>query len=270
MEQLDEKLKSAQLKPEWKARFLVALLCGLQMLFVSNVHGQGDVTVHGTVTSSAGETLPGVTVVIKGTTIGTTTDIDGNFTLVLPPNAEVLQFSYVGLVTQDVPIAGRTQFSVVMDEEMVGLDEIVVVAYGTQKKTSLTSAVSTMAGDEVTSIPVTNLSNAIGGRLTGVITKQGVGEPGRDGSDIYIRGISTTGSSRPLLIVDGIPRDFQDLDPNSIESFTVLKDAAAVAPYGIGGANGVILVTTKRGKSGETKVSYNGYIGFQNPTVLPD
>src|SRR5690606_11152348 len=102
------------------------------------------------------------------------------------------------------------------------------------------------------------------------IVKQGSGEPGRDGSNIYIRGISTTGSAQPLLIVDGIPRNFQQLDPNSIESFTVLKDAAAVAPYGVAGANGVVLVTTKKGKSGKPTVTYNTYWAFQNPTALPD
>lgn len=120
------------------------------------------------------------------------------------------------------------------------------------------------------STPVTNLSNTLGGRVAGVITRQNNGEPGNDASNIYIRGISSTGANQPLLIVDGIPRDFKQLDPNSIESFTVLKDAAAVAPYGVAGANGVILVTTKSGKTGVPTVTYNGYAGFQNPTVFPN
>lgn len=146
------------------------------------------------------------------------------------------------------------------------MDEVVVVGYGTQAKTSMTSAVSTMKGEAVSQIPVTSISNGLGGRLAGVITRQGSGEPGRDDAAIYIRGVSTTGSTAPLLIVDGIPRDFRKLDPNTIESITVLKDAAAVAPYGVAGANGVILVTTKRGVTGEPTLSYNGYVGFQNPT----
>ncbi|MEX2591508.1 MAG: TonB-dependent receptor, partial [Anditalea sp.] len=150
------------------------------------------------------------------------------------------------------------------------LDEVVVVGYGTQKKTSLTSAVSSLKGEDISLIPLTNLGNSLGGRLSGIIVKQNSGEPGRDGSNIFIRGISTTGATQPLLIVDGIPRDFQQLDPNSIETFTVLKDAAAVAPYGVAGANGVILVTTKRGQAGKPTITYNSYIGFQNPTVLPN
>ncbi len=149
------------------------------------------------------------------------------------------------------------------------LDEVVVVGYGTQKKESVTAAISTLKGKEMASTPITNLSNGLGGRVSGVIVRQNNGEPGNDGSNIYIRGISSTGANQPLLIVDGIPRDFKQLDPNIIESFTILKDAAAVAPYGVAGANGVILVTTKRGKTGTPSVTYNAYVGFQNPTVFP-
>src|SRR5690606_11127195 len=123
--------------------------------------------------------------------------------------------------------------------------------------------------EQIKNVPTDNLSNNLGGRLSGVIVKQVSGEPGRDGSNIFIRGISTMGANQPLLIVDGIPRNFQQLDPNAIESFTVLRDAAAVAPYGVAGANGVVLVTTKKGQSGKTTIPYNGYVGFQNPTTLP-
>lgn len=182
----------------------------------------------------------------------------------------MLSFSIMGFKTTELPTAGRSTVDVSLETLVSDLDEVVVVGYGTQKKASLTAAVSTMKGEELTSLPTTNLSNNLGGRVSGVIVKQTTGEPGKDGSNIYIRGVSTTGSNQPLLIVDGVPRSFQKLDPNSIESFTVLKDAAAVAPYGMAGANGVILVTTKRGKEGKPTFSYNGYIGFQNPTILPD
>ena len=143
------------------------------------------------------------------------------------------------------------------------------MGYGTQKKTSLTAAVSSLKGDQVKSTPVANISNALGGRVAGVLFKQGSGEPGYDGSTILIRGFSTTGNTAPLVIVDGVPRSFQQLDPNSVASFTILKDAAAVAPYGVAGANGVILVTTKHGTSGKPQLTYNGYYGWQNPAQLP-
>src|SRR5690606_21704925 len=207
---------------------------------------------------------------VKGTNMGTSTDIDGQFTLDDIDENAVLVVSYIGYQTQEVSVAGKSNLSIVLLSDSQLLDEVVVVGYGTQKKTSLTSAVSSIGGEEISSIPITNISNSIAGRLSGVITKQGSGEPGVDGSNIYIRGISTIGSTQPLLIVDGVPRNFQNLDPNSIETITVLKDAAAVAPYGVAGANGVILVTTKGGKSGAAVINYNGYVGFQNPTYLPD
>ncbi|GAA4441408.1 TonB-dependent receptor [Ravibacter arvi] len=225
--------------------------------------------VRGKVTDDKGESLPGVSVVIKGTQQGTITDENGNFQL-SAPEGSVLVFSFVGYENQEVTFVGQTSLSISLKVDQRSLEEIVVVGYGTQKKTSVTAAVSTMKGEAIATVPVANMSNAIGGRLPGLIVRQNTGEPGRDASNIFIRGVATTGNSQPLLIVDNIPRSFQNLDPNTVESITVLKDAAAVAPYGVAGANGVILVTTKRGKSGTPTISYNGYIGFQNPTVLPE
>ncbi|CAG5000685.1 TonB-dependent receptor P3 [Dyadobacter sp. CECT 9275] len=222
----------------------------------------------GRVIDEKGEGLPGVSILIKGTHQGTTTDNQGAFSLEVADPAAVLVFSFVGYVSQEVPVGTRSVLEIVLKADTKALDELVVVGYGTQKKTSVTAAVSTLKGDEIASTPIANLSNGLGGRVPGVIFRQGSGEPGRDASSIYIRGIATTGNNQPLLVVDNIPRSFQDLDPNSIESITVLKDAAAVSPYGVAGANGVILVTTKRGKTGAPTMSYNGYIGFQNPTVL--
>lgn len=229
-----------------------------------------DRTVTGKVTDEKGEGLPGVSILIKGSQQGTLSDINGSYALQIPENNAVLVFSFVGYVTQEVSAGAQAIVNVILDSDEKALEELVVVGYGTQKKTSVTAAVTSMKGSEIASVPITNLSNGLGGRMSGIIFKQGSGEPGRDASNIYIRGISTTGNSAPLLIVDDIPRAFQDLDPNSVESITVLKDAAAVAPYGVAGANGVILVTTKRGKTGAPSLSYNGYVGFQNPTVLTE
>jgi TonB-linked SusC/RagA family outer membrane protein len=230
-----------------------------------------EVILKGRVSNGKNEPLEGVSVIIKGSSRGTTTDAEGRFQLTLPSGTNTeLEFSFVGYELKTVKAGRQTEFNITMTELVSGLGDVVVVGYGTQKKSSVTAAISTLKGKDVASTPVTNLSNAIGGRVPGVIVRQNNGEPGNDGSDIYIRGISSTGANQPLLIVDGIPRDFKQLDPNTIESYTVLKDAAAVAPYGVAGANGVILVTTKSGKTGAPSVTYNGYIGFQNPTVFPD
>lgn len=230
-----------------------------------------DITIQGRVTDAGkGEDLPGVSIVLKGSTRGTTTDGTGTYKLAIPGPEAVLVFSFVGYEPQEVLVGSRTEINVSLKPDIKALSEVVVVGYGVQKKTSVTAAVSAMKGEEIASVPVTNLSNSLGGRLPGVIVKQASGEPGRDGSNIYIRGISSTGNNQPLLIVDNIPRSFQQLDPNTIETFTILKDAAAVAPYGVAGANGVVLVTTKRGKTGTPSLTYNAYVGFQNPTVMPD
>lgn len=228
-----------------------------------------SIEVAGTVRDDKGEPLPGVNIVVKGTQAGTTTDVQGRYNIRVTSGNDILIFSFVGYVSQEVGVGSKQIIDLTLLPDRKSLDEVVVIGYGTQKKTSLTAAVSTMKGEEITSLPVANLSNTLGGRVSGVVVKQGSGEPGSDGSNIYIRGLSTTGSSSPLLIVDGIPRSFQQLNPSDIESFTVLKDAAAVAPYGVAGANGVILVTTKRGQTGKPTISYNGYVGFQNPTVFP-
>lgn len=230
-----------------------------------------DISLSGRVTNTKKEPLEGVSVTVKGTQTGTTTNADGRFQLSVPSaNGIELVFSFVGYETRTVKAGSQTVFNIVMEEFVSGLADVVVVGYGTQKRSSVTAAIATLKGKDVASTPITNLSNGLGGRVAGVIVRQNNGEPGNDGSNIYIRGISSTGANQPLLIVDGVPRDFKQLDPNTIESFTVLKDAAAVAPYGVAGANGVILVTTKSGRSGDPTVTYNGYVGFQNPTVFPN
>lgn len=240
----------------------------LFLLLSGSVAAQTGFTLTGRITDGAAP-LPNVSVTLVETQQGTATNANGEFSLRVT-QGQTLVVSHVGFESQRLKVDSRERLDIVLSETSDVLSDVVVVGYGTQKKTSLTASVSTMKGKELASVPIANLSNGLGGRLSGVIFKQGSGEPGRDGSNIYIRGISSTGANQPLLIVDGIPRAFQQLDPNTIESFTVLKDAAAVAPYGVAGANGVILVTTKRGKTGSPSLTYNGYVGFQNPVVLPD
>ena len=231
---------------------------------------QEPIKVSGTVTDSIdNQPIPGVLVQVESSKISTQTDVNGKYTIDVVPNSVVL-FRYLGYQEKRVAITNETNVNVQLTMGTQSLDDVVVVAFGTQKKTSVTSAVSSLKGDEIASVPLTNLTNGIGGRMPGVIFQQSSGEPGNDASAIFIRGIATTGSSQPLLVVDGIPRPFQNLDPNSIETINILKDAAAVAPYGVAGANGVILVTTKRGKTGAPALSINSYAGFQNPTVLPE
>jgi len=239
------------------------------IFFTISLFAQTPVPVTGKVTNGD-SVLSNVTVLIKETQQGTTTNEQGIFTL----NAvygQTLVFSYAGFEEQSLKVGTRKNLNILMKAATSSiLNDVVVVGYGTKIKTSVTSAISTLKGKEVAALPIANLSNGLGGRVAGVIVKQGSGEPGKDGSNIYIRGISSTGANQPLTIVDGIPRSFQQLDPNSIESFSVLKDAAAVAPYGVAGANGVILITTKKGKAGAPSLTYNGYVGFQNPVVLPN
>jgi TonB-linked SusC/RagA family outer membrane protein len=224
------------------------------------------IRITGQVTDEASVPLPGVNVIIKGTSSGTNTDSNGNYAIEVPQQDVVLIFSFIGYTSQEVTVGAQTVVDVKLVADIQSLDEVVVVAYGEQKKSSLTASVSSLEGNIIASKPIVNLSNSLAGRMAGVIATQGSGEPGNDGAVIQIRGSSTTGNTNPLLVVDGIYRDFTKLDPTSIETITVLKDAAAVAPYGLAGANGVILVTTKKGKSGVPSFSYNAYVGFQNPT----
>lgn len=227
-----------------------------------------DVTITGTVVNQNGEPIPGATVSIPGTGIGTATDLAGEYTISVPEGS-TLVFSFIGYVTQQIVVVGQSKINIQLEEDISSLDEVVVVGYGTQKKSSVTSAISSVSGRELTKAPVANISNSLAGRLPGVISTQPSGEPGSDADNIRIRGIGTLGNANPLVIVDGVPRDYNQINPNEIESITVLKDAAAVAPYGLGGANGVILVTTKRGKEGKVSLGYNGWYGVQQPTNYP-
>jgi TonB-linked SusC/RagA family outer membrane protein len=223
---------------------------------------------------------------IDGTTIGVLTDPNGKFALDVPdPNAKI-NFSFIGFVTQQVSLAGRniTTIDVNLVPTVESLEEVVVIGYGTQKRTTLTGAVSSVKGDVVAKIPVPNVSNAMAGQIAGVISRQQSGEPGSDNAEFYIRGVATTGSGVPLIVIDGIVRssavwngtryvlssNLNQIDPSTIESISILKDASAVAPYGMGGANGVILITTKGGSEGLPTLTFNTYYGWQSPTYYPN
>lgn len=245
-----------------KKMFFVAIMLTSSVIFAQ--------TVSGIVTEDTGNPLPGVTVIIKGTTKGTSTDFDGAFSL-LAANGDVLEFSYIGFKTQSVTVSSNTKYNITLETDSAQLDEVVVVGYGKQKRSTLTGAVSTVESSELATVPVADMSNSIVGRVAGLVVTNESGQPGFDGSDILIRGIGSNAEGvGPLFIVDGVPRDLFQLDPNSVESISVLKDAAAVAPYGMAGANGVILVTTKRGKSGAPTIALNTYTGWQNNAILPN
>lgn len=228
------------------------------------------IKVTGVVSDGAtGEPLVGVNVVIKGTTIGVITDIDGKFTLDLPDANAVLVFSSIGYATQEVPYANQQNITVALQAETKQLEEVVVVGYGTAKKVTATGSVVSAKGEEIKQSPATNVSNNLVGRLPGLVAVTRSGEPGYDGSTLRIRGSNTLGDNSPLVVVDGIAgRGMERLDPADIESITILKDASA-AIYGAQAANGVILVTTKRGKVGKPKISITMNAGKLQPTRVP-
>jgi len=225
--------------------------------------------VAGKVVDENGISLPGVTVLMKGTSNGDLTDLDGNYLLDVKDPTDVLVFSYLGFLTQEVVVGNQNIINVTLLESAAALDEVVVVGYGSQKKVNLTGSVATIKGSEVVKNSTSNLSSALSGRLAGVVAIQSSGEPGTDISSINIRGLSTIGSNPPLILVDGIPREINNINPNDIESISVLKDAAAASIYGMRAANGVILITTKRGK-GKPSFGVNIYSGLQQPTRLPN
>lgn len=235
-----------------------------------SVAQQGDYTLTGSVLDEFGGPVVGANVVIKGTTMGVVTDIDGKFSIQVPANA-VLVISYIGYNSMEIPVNGQKSLNVTMKEDAEALDEVVVVGYGTQAKVNLTGAVSTIGKDELVDRPVTNVSSALQGLTPGVTVTSGTGQPGSDGSTIRVRGVGTLNNADPYILVDGIETgNFNSIDPNDIESISVLKDAASAAIYGSKAANGVILVTTKRGKEGKPTVSYNGNVSFSNISTLID
>lgn len=230
-----------------------------------------DISVKGKVTDASGNALVGVTVKVKGTTLGTVTDANGEYTLDTPEGA-TLVFSYVGFDDKEVPVNGQQTLNVTLSPSSKGLNEVVVVGYGTQKKVTVTGSVATVQGEELQKSPTVNLSNSLAGRLPGVTAIQSTGEPGYDGSAIHVRGTNTLGNSSALVVIDGVPDragGLERLNPADIESMSVLKDASA-AIYGARAANGVILITTKHGKAGKPMLTYDFNQGWSQPTRVPD
>lgn len=279
--------------PYWYANRMVSVLF-IMLIFSASLFASdsgikssanGDALqqqITGTVTSSTGEPLPGVSVVIQGTTRGTVTGPEGNFSLQAAGN-DVLVFSFIGMTTQEVPVDNRSSLSVVLQEETVGVDEVVVIGYGTRQRRDLTGAVSQISSDEISRQNTLSPQLAMQGRMPGVF----ISNPGSDPTarpTVRIRGVSTLGFNDPLYVVDGIPlteggaasgaaRDqdlrggvnvFSMINPNDIESISVLKDASATAIYGVRASNGVILITTKRGSEGRARIDVSARYGIQN------
>ena len=226
--------------------------------------------ISGKITDTSGQTLPGATVKVKGTDIATVANAEGVFFLQIPANAQTLQISLVGMKTKEVPIANHSLFTIVLEEETTKLQEAVVVGYGTQKKGSVIGAVDRVVPDQL-KLPTRTISTSLAGRLAGIVSVQRNGEPGYDAADFWIRGVNTfTGNTSPLVLVDGVERAIDNIDPEEIADFTILKDATATAIYGVRGANGVVLITTKKGTIGKPKINLRTEVNVSDPLELPD
>ena len=235
-------------------------------------------TVSGVVKDDSGEALMGAFVVQEGTSNGVSTDLDGRYTITLPDNSVNLQFQFIGYVTKTVTVpADQRVLDVVLAPDTNLMDEVVVTAFATQKKINVTGAISSVNGSDILSTPVANISNALLGNTPGVSGLQTSGEPGRNSADIFVRGVSTYGSSTPLIIIDGVEQaseqafaEFNAMDPNEIQGISVLKDAASTAVYGVRGANGVIIVTTRRGNEGKPTINFSANYGLTQAANLQE
>lgn len=229
-----------------------------------------EIEIRGVVTDTSGVGLPGVSVLVKGIKgKGVATDQNGNFNIKADDNV-TLVFSLIGFISRDIIVDGRSFVVIKLKEDIEALKEVIIVGYGTQKKTNITGALASVGTAELTRTPTASLTNALAGRLPGLVSIQGSGEPGSDGSALYIRGFGSYNGQNPLVLVDGIENAIDRIDANEVETVTVLKDAAATAVYGMKGANGVILVTTKRGKVSKPAISLTSQISVQQPTRVPE
>lgn len=236
---------------------------------VESVQQKKKVTVTGLLTDADGNPVIGAAIQVKGTTDGIITDIDGRYTLSVEVG-QTLVFSYIGYNTEERVVKDASPINVRMMEASQNLDDVVIIGYGQQKKSGVVSAVNTVSSKEL-SIPTRNLTNNLAGQLSGLIAVQRSGEPGYDNSEFWIRGVSSfAGGTSPLVLVDGVPREMADVEPDEIESFSLLKDAAATAVYGAEGANGVILITTKRGKVSKARISVRAETSIAQATRLPE
>lgn len=266
---------------KWGIAFLLIACVGLptevNAISISNFEvdntTQAQITVNGVVKDQNGDMLPGVNIMVKGSREGgTITDVNGKFTVKVPYANASLVFSYVGYQPKEISLQGKKDLTVILIEDTKALEEVVVVGYTTQKKATITGAVSTLTTKDLVQSPTANLNNALAGRMPGLMVNQfSGGEPGVDKSQLNIRGVATYGDNSPIVIVDGVEREMSYLAPEEIETFTILKDASSTAAYGIRGANGVIIVTTKRGKAQErATVNFKSSFGFNKPINLSE
>lgn len=233
--------------------------------------GGKSATIKGVIVDENDAPLPGATVIIKNTQTGTSAGADGKFTLQAKPS-DILTVTYIGYKTQEVAVNSKTEFRIKMEADANTIEDVQVIAYGTQKKVTVTGAIASIGGADLVKSPSASIANVMAGSLSGVSTVQYSGQPGSDDAEIYVRGTGSLSAagSQPLILVDGVERAFTRMDPNEIESVTVLKDASATAVFGVRGANGVILVTTKRGKEGKTHISLSSSVGVTQAMRLPE
>jgi TonB-linked SusC/RagA family outer membrane protein len=246
--------------------FMLVLMC------ISVCGYAQETTIGGIVTDNNNSPLPGVSIIVKGTSIGTVTDIDGNYSLKSINRDNILVFSFIGYATQEVAVNGRTTIDITLKEDAQRLDEVVVVGYGEQRKATLTGSVTYTGGEELERSPAISVSNSLAGMMPGLIALNRTGEPGADVSQLLIRGQNTTGSTSPMVVVDGVPDEvgaWQRIPQHDIEQISILKDASA-AIYGARAANGVILITTKRGKVGKPTFNYSFNQGIVQPTRVAE
>ena len=244
------------------------LIIALINIIFLQVYAQTRIT--GKVVDDAGLEMIGSSIVQKGTSNGVITDFNGNFSINLLANGEkTLVISMIGYVKKEVDVRNKTSINVVLSEDNVALDEVVVVAYGTQAKPSITGSIASVSNKDLKDAPVASVSNALTGKISGLVTRQVSGRPGGDEAQLFIRGQASFNSTAPLVLVDGIERSFNQIDSEDIESISVLKDASATAVYGVRGANGVVLVTTKRGEEGKSKVSFSSEFGITHFNAIP-
>ncbi|HMI02052.1 MAG TPA: TonB-dependent receptor plug domain-containing protein, partial [Pedobacter sp.] len=228
-----------------------------------------SILIKGKVTDENGGPLPGASVKIEGSAAAATTNSNGEFAIEVPDQNSVLLVSYLGYEIASIKVGNETFLNISLKPQKLDLNEVVVVGYGTQKKVNLTGAVSMVSGKDLATRPMGQTSAALQGMAPGVTVRQSSGRPGSDGGTIRIRGIGTITDPNPLVMIDGIEGSINNIDPNLIESISILKDAASSSIYGSRAANGVILVTTKRANNDQVSISYNNYIGLQDPTNMP-
>ena len=257
--------RKSKIRAGWLRFFVLSFI----FVFCSSIPAvaQNGIKITGKIVDNTQMEVIGANVLVKGTSIGAITDINGEYTIVVPDEKAILVFSFIGYQKQEIAVGKNRTVNVTLKDDSQSLDEVVVVAYGTQTKATLTGALSSIDTKELLKAPVASISNVLAGAMPGVSTVQTSGQPGDDAASIFVRGSGSLsgGASSPLILVDGVEREFSQIDPNEIENLSILKDASATAVFGVRGANGVVLVTTRRGKSGKPTINVSTITGVQQP-----